>query len=91
MFEGLSSPNSPVREPLGVTFPVVSFRQSYPLRSQERDSFYPAATDTRDFRCLEFYDCIVAHRLTDLLDVKTLDGPRLLVIDCTLGRMVVEQ
>jgi hypothetical protein len=33
----------------------------------------------------------VAHRLTDLLDVKTLDGPRLLVIDCTLGRMVVEQ
>jgi hypothetical protein len=33
----------------------------------------------------------VAHNLTDLLDVKTLDGPRLLVIHCTLGGTVVKQ
>lgn len=37
------------------------------------------------------YDCIIAHNLTDLLDVKSLEGPRLLVIHCTLGSMILEQ
>ena len=34
------------------------------------------------------YDCIIAHNLTDLLDSKTLKGPRILVIHSTLdGRI----
>ncbi len=34
------------------------------------------------------YDCIVTHNLTDLLDLKTLPGPRILVIHNTLdGRI----
>jgi glycosyltransferase involved in cell wall biosynthesis len=37
------------------------------------------------------YYCIVAHNLTDLLDVKTLPGPRLLVIHQTLEGMMREQ
>src|SRR5260221_5563059 len=37
------------------------------------------------------YSCIVAHNLTDLLDVKTLAGPRLYVIHQTLDSMVREQ
>jgi Glycosyl transferases group 1 len=37
------------------------------------------------------YDCIIAHNLTDLLDVKTLPGPRLFVIHLTLEGMLVEQ
>src|SRR5262249_18578914 len=39
----------------------------------------------------EDYDCIVAHNLTDLLDVKTLQGPRLLVIHIALEGMILEQ
>jgi glycosyltransferase involved in cell wall biosynthesis len=39
----------------------------------------------------EVYDCIVTHNLTDLLDVKTLVGPRILVIHLTLEGMVLEQ
>jgi len=39
----------------------------------------------------ETYDCILAHNLTDLLDVKTLPGPRLLVIHLTLDGMILEQ
>jgi Glycosyl transferases group 1 len=37
------------------------------------------------------YDCIIAHNLTDLLDVKALPGPRLLVIHLALSGMLVEQ
>jgi hypothetical protein len=37
------------------------------------------------------YSCIIAHNLTDLLDVKTLEGPRLYVIHQTLDSMVREQ
>lgn len=37
------------------------------------------------------YRCIVAHNLTDLLDAKTLDGPRLLVIHETLDGALREQ
>ncbi len=37
------------------------------------------------------YSCIIAHNLTDLLDVKTLAGPRLFVIHQTLDSMVREQ
>jgi len=34
------------------------------------------------------YDCIIAHNLTDLLDVKSLSGPRLLVVHSTYeGRL----
>jgi hypothetical protein len=39
----------------------------------------------------ENYDCILAHNLTDLLDVKSLPGPRLLVLHITLESMVLEQ
>jgi glycosyltransferase involved in cell wall biosynthesis len=39
----------------------------------------------------EPYHCIIAHSLTDLLDVKSLEGPRLLVIHATLGGMVLDQ
>src|SRR6266852_5301038 len=37
------------------------------------------------------YSCVIAHNLTDLLDVKTLAGPRLYVIHQTLDSMVREQ
>ncbi len=37
------------------------------------------------------YSCIIAHNLTDLLDVKALEGPRLYVIHQTLDSMVREQ
>lgn len=37
------------------------------------------------------YDCIMTHNLTDLLDVKTLPGPRLFVIHLTLEGMILEQ
>jgi glycosyltransferase involved in cell wall biosynthesis len=37
------------------------------------------------------YYCIVAHNLTDLLDVKTLLGPRLFVIHQTLESIMKEQ
>lgn len=37
------------------------------------------------------YGCIVAHNLTDLLDAKTLEGPRLLVIHETLDGALKEQ
>jgi hypothetical protein len=34
------------------------------------------------------YDCVIAHNITDLLDLKTLPGPRILVIHNTLdGRI----
>lgn len=39
----------------------------------------------------ETYDCIIAHNLTDLLDVKTMSGPRLLVIHLTLDGIILEQ
>jgi len=39
----------------------------------------------------ETYDCIVAHNLTDLLDVRSLPGPRLMVIHLTLDGMFLEQ
>ncbi len=39
----------------------------------------------------EDYDCIVAHNLTDLLDVRSLAAPRLLVIHLTLEGMFLEQ
>ena len=39
----------------------------------------------------EPYACIVAHNLTDLLDVKTLPGPRLLVLHETLESASREQ
>ena len=39
----------------------------------------------------ELYECIVAHSLTDLLDVKMLHGPRLLVLHATLGGMALDQ
>ncbi len=39
----------------------------------------------------EQYDCIIAHNLSDLLDVKALEGPRLLVIHATLGGVILEQ
>ena len=45
--------------------------------------------DVRGIR--QAYDCIIAHNLTDLLDVKDLPGPRLLVIHLTLEGMVLEQ
>ncbi len=37
------------------------------------------------------YDCIITHNLSDLLDIKTLPGPRLLVIHLTLEGMILEQ
>jgi glycosyltransferase involved in cell wall biosynthesis len=37
------------------------------------------------------YHCIVAHNLSDLLDVKALSGPRLLVIHQTLESIMREQ
>jgi glycosyltransferase involved in cell wall biosynthesis len=38
------------------------------------------------------YDCIVAHNLTDLLDLKSLDAPRILVLHTTIeGRMAQEK
>jgi glycosyltransferase involved in cell wall biosynthesis len=37
------------------------------------------------------YDCIVAHNLSDLLDAKSIPGPRLLVIHLTLNGMMLEQ
>ena len=37
------------------------------------------------------YDCLIAHNLTDLLDVKSLPGPRLLVVHSTYeGRIATE-
>ncbi|HTZ73744.1 MAG TPA: glycosyltransferase [Candidatus Aquilonibacter sp.] len=39
----------------------------------------------------EIYDCIIAHNLSDLLDVKALEGPRLLVIHSTLGGIILDQ
>jgi hypothetical protein len=37
------------------------------------------------------YRCIIAHNLTDLLDVKSLSGPRLLVLHETLDGAILEQ
>lgn len=37
------------------------------------------------------YRCIVAHNLTDLLDVKSLSGPRVLVLHETLDGAILEQ
>lgn len=35
-----------------------------------------------------FYDCIIAHNITDLMDLKSISGPRILVIHSSLdGRM----
>jgi hypothetical protein len=42
-------------------------------------------------RTSEPYDCIVAHNLSDLLDAKTLRGPRLLVVHETLDGAIREQ
>ena len=47
---------------------------------------------TEPARRVPAYDCIVAHNLTDLLDVKSLPGPRLLVVHSTYeGRLRSEQ
>jgi glycosyltransferase involved in cell wall biosynthesis len=37
------------------------------------------------------YECIIAHNVTDLLDVKALAGPRLLVIHVALDGLILEQ
>jgi hypothetical protein len=37
------------------------------------------------------YHCIVAHNISDLLDVKALPGPRLLVLHCTLDGLILDQ
>ena len=39
----------------------------------------------------EVYDCIIAHNLSDLLDAKSLVGPRLLVLHETLDGLALEQ
>jgi glycosyltransferase involved in cell wall biosynthesis len=39
----------------------------------------------------EQYDCILTHNLSDLLDAKSLAGPKLMVIHLTLDGMVAEQ
>jgi hypothetical protein len=51
-------------------------------RVVRQDNVLPAA---------EEYRCIVAHNLTDLLDVKSLSGPRLLVLHETLDGALLEQ
>jgi hypothetical protein len=35
-----------------------------------------------------FYDCIITHNITDLMDLKTIPGPRILVIHSTLDGRV---
>jgi len=42
-------------------------------------SFYEAVESRRP------YGCMIAHNITDLMDLKTLSGPRILVIHSTLG------
>jgi len=42
-------------------------------------------------RGAEEYRCIITHNLTDLLDVKSLSGPRLLVLHETLDGAIFEQ
>jgi hypothetical protein len=42
-------------------------------------------------RSAEPYGCIIAHNLSDLLDIKTLAGPRLLVLHETLDGAALEQ
>ena len=42
-------------------------------------------------RSRESYACMIAHNLTDLLDVKTLPGPRILVLHETLEGAALEQ
>src|SRR5262245_40636788 len=37
------------------------------------------------------YDCIIAHSPTDLLDAKTLAGPRILMIHTTLGHRMSQE
>lgn len=39
-------------------------------------------------RSTERYDCIIGHNLTDLLEVKALDAPRILVLHVTLDHRV---
>jgi glycosyltransferase involved in cell wall biosynthesis len=57
----------------------------------------PAPPDSRMIRlpealsAAEPYDCIIAHNLSDLLDVKSLAGPRLLVIHETLEGNAIAQ
>src|SRR5687767_4956339 len=49
-----------------------------------------ATTCTLDyvFRRRDGYDCVVYHNITDLLDTRTIDAPKLLVLHGTLeGRM----
>jgi len=61
------------------------------------ESMRPVPTNARLVRIEEAlrnrnpYQCIVAHNLTDLLDAKTLEGPRLLVIHETLDGALQEQ
>jgi glycosyltransferase involved in cell wall biosynthesis len=61
------------------------------------ESMRPAPPDARFvtlpevLAARETYDCIVAHNLTDLLDITSLAGPRLLVIHLTLEGMFLEQ
>ena len=37
------------------------------------------------------YDCLIAHNLTDLLDLKALPGPRILVLHNTLEGLIMHQ
>jgi hypothetical protein len=39
----------------------------------------------------EPYDCILAHNLSDLLDTRSLSGPRMLIIHLPLEGMILEQ
>src|SRR5258708_18112467 len=39
----------------------------------------------------ETHDCIIAHNLSELLDIKTLAGPRILMIHITVESLILEQ
>jgi glycosyltransferase involved in cell wall biosynthesis len=39
----------------------------------------------------ESYDCIIAHNLTDLLDSRTLVGPRMMVIHIAVETLILDQ
>lgn len=41
--------------------------------------------------CKESYDCLIAHNLSDLLDLKMLAAPRLFVLHGTLEGILAEQ
>jgi len=61
-------------------------QQMRPLPAEARLAPLPAVLS-----CREPYYCIIAHNITDLLDVKTLQGPRLIVIHSTLDGRALEE